>query len=142
MRVGAYRLQYGGWYPTSVISYVHKRVEALSRKLSKELGEGYDVRFNGANGSEASYIVIRNKHKGTKYNVSFRNHGDFREKRYDEAVMLCKFETWKDVKETFLSTHLPHIRYQLDVELPLQADIAREIEAELSRLLKTEMGSV
>lgn len=141
MKVGTYRLLYGGWYPTSVRSYVHKRVEALARKLSKELGEGYDVRFNGAKGSEASYIKIRNKTKGTTYNVSFRNHGDFQEKRYDEAIMLCKFDTWKDVKETFLTDHLPHIRQKLDVELPLQADIAREIEAAISRLLRTETGN-
>lgn len=134
MRVGAYKLQYGRWYPESVKTYVHQRVEALSRKLQRELGERYEVRFNSAKGSEASYVRIRNKDKGTKYNISFRNHGDFREKQYDEAIMLCKFETWMDVKETFFADHLPHIRYLLDVELPLQADIAREVALELEKL--------
>lgn len=139
MKVGAYRLQYGGWYPASVKGYVHSRVEALSRKLQKDLGEGYEVRFNGAKGSEASYVKIRNKEHGTSYNISFRNHGDFREKRYDESIMLCKFDTWMDVKDTFFTDHLPHIKYLLDVELPLQADIAREIALELDKL---EVGAL
>lgn len=140
MRInGSYELQYGTFYPKSVEKYVHQRVGALGRLLTRKLGDNYGIEVKHSKHSEASYIRIRNKQYSTSHIVTIRNHGNFANAKYDTCVQLHKFETWLECKRNFMSEVLPKILHDIDHEKAMPVIIRKEIEKELDTLERVEL---
>ena len=120
MKVASYKLKYGTskFYPKSIQKYIHARVEALSRRLQRELGDDYAVYMNPSDFSEAAYIRIRHRRTDVNYTIGFKSHGDFGRSATtpDKIVRLSSFETWKECKEVFLKRMMPYILHAMSNE--------------------------
>lgn len=136
MRIGPYEIKYEDIVTQSVRNYVHARVEALSRGVSKRIGDKYEVRFYPSATSEAAYIRIRLLDGDVHYMVSFRNHGKYSKQPFDRQVLLSSYDTWLECKHDFLDRILPEVLEEINTVRWAQRRITLPIIAEMLQALK------
>lgn len=135
MKIGTYKLEYGGWYPPTVRQYVQTRVETLAKIVGKNLGSRYEVKVKRAKNSESTYLRIRDRYDNVMTTVCFRNHGNCARSSYDIQVLLYKYDTWSDCKDDFLTNILPGVLAELKTVKWSEKQITNTIVAEMTRAL-------
>jgi hypothetical protein len=140
MRIGAYKLEYGGWYPPTVRQYVHTSVENLAESIRKIIGKKYEVIVKRSKNSEATYIRIKDMTDFVETTISFRNHGNFSHSAYDHHILLYKYTTWTACKRDFIARILPEVMHQLNTVKWAERQITNVIAFEMTRAL-AEVGA-